>query len=110
MYVLRLIHSLCLMYDCIIALMGILPACCQGFVAVDKEASTARLAHINLPLTTAFFLCLHPELLGTTKSIIGEKYSRCVNSQEVKAPSTASTPNLQHLPFLDLQRALPLNP
>jgi len=41
--------------------IGTLLVCCQGLVAVDKEASTVRLVHFTLQE----YLRVHPEPFGT---------------------------------------------
>ena len=69
--------------------IGTLLYCCQGLVAVDKEASTIRLIH-----TTLYeYLRAHPELFCTTHSTIAETCLSYLNSQQVKVLSSS--------PFLD---------
>ena len=77
--------------------LGTLLACCQGLVAVDKEASTLRLVHFTLQE----YLRAHPELFGTAHSKITEACLSYLNSQQVKALSTTPAPNLQSTPFLE---------
>ena len=77
--------------------IGTLLACCQGLVAVDKEASTLRLIHFTLQE----YLRAHPELFGAAHSTIAETCLSYLNSQQVKALSTYPTPNLQSTPFLE---------
>ena len=77
--------------------LGTLLACCQGLVAVDKEASTLRLIHFTLQE----FLRAHPELFGAAHSQITETCLSYLNSQQVKALSTSPAPNLQSTPFLE---------
>jgi len=48
--------------------VGELLACCQGLIAVDKEASTVRLIHFTLQE----YLRARPELFGTAHSTIAE--------------------------------------
>jgi len=61
-------------------------ACCQGLSWTGRVSP-----HYPRP---------HPELFGTAQSIAAEKYLRCVNWQQAKAPSTTPAPNLQRTPFL----------
>jgi len=72
-------------------------ACCQGLVAVDKEASTIRLIHFTLQE----YLRAHPELFSAAHSTIAETCLSYLNSQQVKALSTSPFPNLQNIPFLE---------
>ena len=69
--------------------IGTLLYCCQGLVAVDKEASTVRLIHTTLHE----YLRAHPQLFGTAHSTIAETCLSYLNSQQVKALSSS--------PFLD---------
>src|SRR5205807_5511170 len=77
--------------------IGILLACCQGLVVVDKEASTVRLIHFTLQE----YLRAHPELFGTAHSIMAETCLSYLNSRQVKALSASSSPNLRDTPFLE---------
>jgi len=72
-------------------------ACCQGLVAIDKDASTVRLIHTTLHE----YLRAHPELFGTAHSTIAETCLSYLNSQQVKAFSTTPSPDLQTTPFLE---------
>ena len=77
--------------------IGTLLYCCQGLVAVDKEASTVRLIHTTLHE----YLRAHPELFGTAHSTIAETCLSYLNSQLVKAFSTTPSSDLQSTPFLE---------
>ena len=77
--------------------VGTLLACCQGLVAVDKEASTIRLIHFTLQE----YLRVHPELFGTAHSTIAETCLSYLNSQQVKTLPTTSFLDLQSTPFLE---------
>ena len=77
--------------------IGTLLACCQGLVFVDKEASTVRLIHFTLQE----YLRAHPELFGTPDSTIAETCLVYLNSQQVKALSPSTPPDLQDTPFLE---------
>ena len=77
--------------------IGTLLACCQGLVAVDKEASTVRLIHFTLQE----YLRAHPEVFGTTHATIAETCLSYLNSQQVRALSTSLSLNLQDTPFLE---------
>ena len=77
--------------------MGTLLVCCQGLVAVDKEASTVRLIHF----TVQEYLRAHPELFGRVHSTMAETCLSYLNSQQVKALSMGPSPDLQGTPFLE---------
>jgi len=77
--------------------IGTLPACCQGLVAIDKEASTVRLIHFTLQE----YLWSHPDLFGTAHLTMAETCLSYLNSQEVKALPTSPFPDLQNTPFLE---------
>jgi len=77
--------------------IGILLACCQGLIVIDKEASTVRLIHFTLQE----YLRAHPQLFGTAHSSIAETCLSYLNSQQVKALSPTSSPDLQNIPFLE---------
>jgi len=77
--------------------IGTLLTCCQGLVAVDKEASTVRLIHFTLQE----YLRTHPEFFGTAHSTIAETCLSYLNSQQVRALSTSPSPDLQGTPFLE---------
>ena len=78
--------------------IGILLSCCQGLVVVDKEASTVRLIHFTLQE----YLRAHPQLFGTAHSTMAETCLGYLNSQQVKALSTATPFScFQRTPFLE---------
>ena len=77
--------------------IGTVIACCQGLIAVDKEASTVRLIHFTLQE----YLRAHPELFGPVHSTLAETCLSYLNSQQVKALSTSPSPELQGTPFLE---------
>jgi len=77
--------------------MGTLLACCQGLVAVDREASTVRLIHFTLQE----YLRVHPELSSIAHSTMAETCLSYLNSQQVKALSTSPFPDPQGTPFLE---------
>jgi len=68
--------------------IGTLLACCQGLLAVDKEASTVRLIHFTL----REHLQAHPEGLGTPHSTMAESCLSYLNSHQIK-----SLPSSRHL-------------
>jgi len=76
--------------------IGTLLACCQGLIAVDKEASMVRLIHFTLQE----YLRSHPDLFGTAHSTMAETCLSYLNSQQVKALPTSPFPSLQEMPFL----------
>jgi len=77
--------------------IGPLLYCCQGLVAIDKEASTVRLIHTTLHE----HLRAHPELFCAAHSTIAETCLSYLNSPQVKALSTTPSPDLQSTPFLE---------
>ena len=77
--------------------MGTLLSCCQGLVVVDKEASTVRLIHVTLQE----YLRAHPELFGKVHSMMAETCLSYLNSQQVRALSKSTSPDLQSTPFLE---------
>jgi len=77
--------------------IGTLIDCCQGLFVVDKEVSTVRLIHFTLQE----YLQDHPKLFGAAHSTIAETCLTYLNSQQVKAVSTAPSPDLQDAPFLE---------
>jgi len=76
--------------------IGTLLACCQGLVAVDKEASTVRLIHITLQE----YLRAHPKLFGTVHATMAETCLRYLNWDQVKNLSASPAPDLEGTPFL----------
>src|SRR5437588_3310100 len=77
--------------------IGILLTCCQGLVAVDKEASTIRLIHFTLQE----YLRAHSELFGSAHSTMAETCLSYLNSHQAKALSTSPSIDLQGIPFLE---------
>ena len=77
--------------------IGILLDCCQGLVAVDKEASTVRLIHFTLQE----YLRGHPDNFGKVYSTMAETCLSYLNSQQIRALSPGSSPDLQGQPFLE---------
>ena len=77
--------------------IGTVLACCQGLVAVDKEASVVRLIHFTLQE----YLRAQPEIFGTAHSTMAETCLSYLNSQQVNALSTSPSPDLQDTPFLE---------
>ena len=77
--------------------IGIVLACCQGLVAVDKEASTVRLIHFTLQ----GYLRAHPELFSTVQSTMAETCLGYLNSKQVRALATSPASDLQGTPFLE---------
>jgi len=71
--------------------------CCQGFITVDKEASTVRLIHYTLQE----YLSSHPGLFSKPHSVLAETCLTYLNSPQVKKnlPSHPH-PNHQSMPFL----------
>ena len=76
--------------------IGTLLTCCQGLITVDKEASTVRLIHITLQE----YLRGHPDNFGKVHSTIAETCLSYLNSQQIRALSPGSSPDLQGQPFL----------
>ena len=76
--------------------IGTLLTCCQGLIAVDKEASTVRLIHFTLQE----YLRAHPHLFSTAHSTMAETCLSYLNSQQVKALPTSPSPDLQDTPFI----------
>jgi len=76
--------------------MSTLVNCCQGLITVDKEASIVRLIHFTLQE----YLSGHLDLFIKPHSAIAEICLTYLNSQQVKALSTAHSPNTRNTPFL----------
>jgi len=76
--------------------MSTLVNCCQGLVTVDKEASTVRLVHFTLQE----YLSAHPDIFTKPHSAMAEICLTYLSSPQVKAPSTAPSPDSQRAPFL----------
>ena len=77
--------------------IGTVLTCCQGLVAVDKEASTVRLIHFTLQE----YLRAQPELFGAAHSTMAETCLSYLNSHQVKALSATLSRDLQGMPFLE---------
>jgi len=71
--------------------------CCQGLVAVDKEASTVQLIHFTLQE----YLRAHPDLFGKVHSTMAETCLSFLNSQQVRALSARISADLQGTPLLE---------
>ena len=71
--------------------------CCQGLVAVDEKASTARLIHFTLQE----YLRAHPNNFGAVHSTMAETCLSYLNSYQVKTLSASPTPDLETTPFLE---------
>ena len=70
---------------------------CQGLITVDKEASTVRLIHFTLQE----YFSAHPNIFSRPHSAMAEICLTYLNSQQVKALSTALPPGAQNTPFLE---------
>jgi len=77
--------------------IGTLLLCCQGLVVMDKEASTVRLIHFTLQE----YLKAHVEFFGAAHATMAETCLSYLNSQQVKALSASSSPDLPSTPFLE---------
>ena len=77
--------------------ISILVGCCQGLITVDKEASTVRLIHYTLQE----YLSTHPDIFSRPHSAMAEICLTYLNSQHVKALSTAPFPDTLNTPFLE---------
>jgi len=77
--------------------MSTLMNCCQGLITVDKGPSTVRLIHFTL----REYLSAHPDILSKPHSAMAEICLTYLNSQQVKALSTAHSPYKQNAPFLE---------
>ena len=71
-------------------------ACCQGLVTVDKEASTARLAHHTL----REYLSTYRDLFPRAHSEMAETCLTYLNSDQVNALPAKPQPDLSSMPFL----------
>ena len=74
-----------------------LVGCCQGLIAVDKEASTVRLIHFTLQE----YLSAHPDIFSRPHSAMAEICLTYLSSQHVRALSTSPSPVIQNTPFLE---------
>jgi len=77
--------------------IGTLLTCCQGLVAVDKEASTIRLIHFMVQE----YLRAHPELFCSAHWSIAETCLSYLNSRQIKALSVIPSSDIQSTPFLE---------
>jgi len=76
--------------------MSTLVNCCQGLITVDKEALTVRLIHFTLQE----YLSGHLDLFIKPHSAMAEICLTYLNSKQVKALSTAHSPDTRNTPFL----------
>jgi len=72
-------------------------SCCQGLIAVDKEASTVRLIHFTLQE----YLSAHRDIFSRPHSAMAEVCLTYMNSERVKALSDGLFLNLLDMPFLE---------
>ena len=70
---------------------------CQGLITVDMEASTVRLIHFTLQE----YLSVHPDVFSKPHSAMAEICLTYLNSKQVKALSTAHSPETRNTPFLE---------
>jgi len=77
--------------------MSTLVSCCQGLIAVDKEASTVRLIHFTLQE----YLSAHPDLFSRPHSAMAEICLTYLSSQQVEALSTSPSLDTPNMPFLE---------
>jgi len=77
--------------------MSTLVNCCQGLITVDKGASTVRLIHFTLQE----YLSSHPDIFSKPHSAMAEICLTYLNSKQVKALSTAHSPETRNTPFLE---------
>jgi len=70
--------------------------CCQGLLAVDKEASTVRLVHSTLQ----YYLSNHPDFVGRAHSAIAETCLTYLNFQQFKGPPTSNLSDPARTPLL----------
>jgi len=77
--------------------MSTLVNCCQGLIAVDKEASTVRLIHFTLQE----YLSAHPDIYSSAHSAMAEICLTYLSSQQVKALSICPSPDTQKKTFLE---------
>ena len=74
-----------------------LVGCCQGLIAIEKEASTVRLIHFTLQE----YLSARPDIFSKPHSAIAEICLTYLNSPQVRALRTAPSPDTQNMPFLE---------
>jgi len=77
--------------------MSTLVNCCQGLITVDKEASTVRLIHFTLQE----YLSAHLDIFSKPHAAMAEICLTYLNSQQVKALSTAHSSDTWNAPFLE---------
>jgi len=77
--------------------IGTLLSCCQGLVVIDKETSIVRLIHFTLHE----YLRAHPEFSGPAHPTMAETCLSYLNSQQIRALSTSTFPDLGSTPFLE---------
>ena len=77
--------------------MSTLVGSCQGLITVDKEASTVRLVHFTLQ---EYFSAL-PDIFSRPHSAVAEICLTYLNSQQVKALSTAPSAGMENTSFLE---------
>jgi len=76
--------------------MPTLVSCCQGLITVDKEASTVRLIHFSLHE----YLSSHPDIVDRPHSAVAEICLTYLNSRQIRAFSTAPSPDMENTCFL----------
>jgi len=74
-----------------------LVSCCQGLIAVDKEASTVRLIHFTLQE----YLSAHPDIFSRPYSAMAEICLTYLSSQQVKVLSASASSDSRNTPFLE---------
>ena len=77
--------------------MSTLVNCYQGLITVDKEASTVRLIHFTLQE----YLSAHPDIFIKPHSAMAVFCLTYLNSKQVKALSTAPSPDTRGGSFLE---------
>ena len=77
--------------------IGLLLACCQRLVSVDREGSTVRLIHF----TVQEYLRARPELFHSAHSTIAETCLSYLTPQQVKALPIWPSPDLKDTSFLE---------
>ena len=70
--------------------------CCQGLLAVDKEASTVRLVHSTLRR----YLSTHSDFSGRAHTAMAETCLTYLNFQQFQNPPTNEPPDPIQAPFL----------
>jgi len=72
-------------------------SCCQGLIAIEKEASTVRLIHFTLKE----YLSTRSDLFNRPHSAIAEICLTYLNSEMVRAISANPSPGTRGTPFLE---------